>query len=91
MRIRLWLAAPGVEIVVQTGRDATRYSGAYRGRAVFTDTELDQVLNQKPSPSEFRAICAAKVAVSGRVVAVDGRFTPEFVDDSYDDVDELFI
>ena len=89
MRILLWLRDPDIEVVVQTGKNAHRFSGSHRGRAVFTDQELDQVLDLKPSPSEFRVICAAKTALSGRVVAAEARDSDTVVDESYSDDDEL--
>lgn len=71
MRVLVYLRDPDTEIVLVTGRRTAE--GAHRGRPVFTEAELESVLDMKPTPAEFRVICAAKVALSGSVVSVSGQ------------------
>lgn len=73
LRVLLYLRDPDTEIVLITGSSETKSEGAYRGRPVFTETELEALLDIRPSASEFRLICAAKVALSGSLVSVSSR------------------
>jgi hypothetical protein len=90
LRILLYLKEPDIEIVVVAEERAPRFGYAH-GRAVFSEHELDAVLDLKPSASEFRVICAAKMAING-IVAHDSA-GDEFVApvSGYSDDDALYL